>query len=123
MGIKNLVKKILPSFVVNACAYAQSQRAQRTALKKNCKMIKMLLKGNCPIKLELGAGQDRGMEGWTSVDMRGYISRRTPIQLILALTNIADTNRLIIIIRKLIISITWLTWTGITVICSMRKIF
>lgn len=69
MGVKNLIKKILPSFVVNACAYAQSQRAQRTALKKNRKMIKTLLNGNCPIKLELGAGQDRGMEGWTSVDM------------------------------------------------------
>lgn len=36
--------------------------------KRNSKVIKELLKGSRPIKLELGA-EDRRMDGWTSVDM------------------------------------------------------
>ncbi|AMW30548.1 hypothetical protein [Arthrospira platensis] len=37
---------------------------------KNNNVITKLLSDNKPIKLELGAGQERQLEGWTTIDIR-----------------------------------------------------
>jgi predicted SAM-dependent methyltransferase len=68
MSIKEAIKKILPCFVLEAISAHKRMKHRELISTRNSEVIKELLKGSRPIKLELGAG-DRSMEGWTSVDM------------------------------------------------------
>jgi predicted SAM-dependent methyltransferase len=68
MFLKEAVKKILPCSVLEALNAHYRMKQQELISKRNSQVIKELLKGLSPIRLELGAG-DRRMEGWTSVDM------------------------------------------------------
>jgi predicted SAM-dependent methyltransferase len=67
MFINKGIKKIVPSFIREAISAHDRMKRQELISRRNSEVIKELLKGSRPIKLELGAG-DRTMEGWTSVD-------------------------------------------------------
>ncbi len=70
MPPKETIKKMLPRFVREAINLHNRIRHQGLISKRNSEIIKELLRGAMPIKLDLGAG-DRKMEGWTSVDRNG----------------------------------------------------
>jgi predicted SAM-dependent methyltransferase len=69
---ENLKKRIITrprellDFVIRQ--YEQVKRNERID-KKNKQKIEVLLKSSSPIKLELGAGANRGISGWTYVDL------------------------------------------------------
>ncbi|MBI1912003.1 MAG: methyltransferase domain-containing protein [Deltaproteobacteria bacterium] len=69
MSIKQTIKKALPPVVLEAMTIHGIARLEKLVCQKNEAVIKGLLNGARPIKIEIGAGKDRGMEGWTSVDM------------------------------------------------------
>jgi predicted SAM-dependent methyltransferase len=68
--IKKIAKKVLPYRLIDTIVVIQ-QHNEKVKRKRFVteKKIEALLKSSLPINLELGAGQDRGIEGWTSVDM------------------------------------------------------
>ena len=68
MSIKEAIKIILPRSVRDVIDAHLRIKHHQNILHRNTEVIKELLKGSRPIKLELGAA-DRKMEGWTSVDM------------------------------------------------------
>jgi predicted SAM-dependent methyltransferase len=70
MFIKEALKRIVPSFILEAIDAHKRMKHQELISRRNSEVIIELLKGSKPIKLELGAGA-RTMEGWTSVDMNG----------------------------------------------------
>jgi predicted SAM-dependent methyltransferase len=71
--VKETIKKVLPAPLKELLAlflYQQEQarRTERIA-EKNRRNIDALLKSSDPIKLELGAGANRGIPGWTYADL------------------------------------------------------
>lgn len=68
MSIKEVIKKIMPCFVLEAISAYLGMKHRNVISKRNSVVINNLLKGSDPIKLELGAG-GRSMDGWISVDM------------------------------------------------------
>lgn len=74
--VRKIVKTILPNRLVNLITVsmrldAQAKLAELIAV-KNKKNIDALLWSSAPIKLELGAGQNRGIPGWTYADMNEH---------------------------------------------------
>jgi hypothetical protein len=67
MAMNSVIKKLIP------------QRYHKLAIdckdliinnhRKANRRIKGLLRSNQPIKLELGAGVSRGLDGWTTIDL------------------------------------------------------
>ncbi|MBL0226743.1 MAG: methyltransferase domain-containing protein [Geobacteraceae bacterium] len=81
---KNIVSKLLPARLKEALTvwfqmHKQLRRNEQTH-QNNRRKIEALLKSSRPIKLELGAGGNRGIAGWTYVD----ISEGTDLTLDLA---------------------------------------
>lgn len=70
--LKELIKKFLPDSynelltIINQCRERKQRTKQIT--NKNHLKISELLSNSLPIKLELGAGENRGIEGWTYAD-------------------------------------------------------
>ena len=67
--IKEIAKKILPDRLIDMIIVLRQHNEKVKRDKKNKKKIEALLKSSLPINIELGAGKDRVMKGWTSVDM------------------------------------------------------
>lgn len=69
---KKVIKKIATSFVTRFLIFFQQYRkAERRAAavaEKNRKKIESLIQSPLPIKLELGAEENRGIPGWTYID-------------------------------------------------------
>ncbi len=51
--------------------FRESERSAADIAQKNRSMIDSLLQGSVPIKLEMGAGCNRGIPGWTYIDTNG----------------------------------------------------
>jgi predicted SAM-dependent methyltransferase len=75
LKLKNFVKRVLPSQLRELCVfYLAQQKKSRKILQieeKNRKKINSLLSSTLPIKLEFGAEKNRGLDGWTYVDVNG----------------------------------------------------
>ena len=71
--LKEIVIHILPARLLEVLALLRQQeaKARRDAeiTTKNRLKIDALMKSHLPIKLELGAGENRGISGWTYVDL------------------------------------------------------
>lgn len=67
--IKEIARKILPDYLMDMIIVLRQHNGKVKRDKKNKKKIEALLKSSLPINIELGAGKDRVMKGWTSVDM------------------------------------------------------
>ena len=71
--IKEIVKNILPASLreILAMFLQQKELVRRNAqiVEKNRRKIGELLSSDIPIKLEFGAGENRGICGWTYVDV------------------------------------------------------
>lgn len=71
--VKETVKKMLPSRIkeILVLFLQQQEQAKRAAqiFEKNRRKIDALLKRSDPIKLEFGAGENRGIAGWTYADL------------------------------------------------------
>ncbi len=74
--IRKAIEKPGPSLVSRALIYFQQYReAKRKAAviaKKNKIKIESLMRSPLPIKLELGAGENRGLPGWTYIDANDH---------------------------------------------------
>jgi predicted SAM-dependent methyltransferase len=70
--IKKVIKKIAPPsvtrFLIYFQQYREAERRAEAAVEKNRKKIESLIQSPLPIKLELGAGENRGIPGWTYID-------------------------------------------------------
>ncbi|RPJ79075.1 MAG: methyltransferase domain-containing protein [Alphaproteobacteria bacterium] len=71
--MNNVVKKLIPQrYHKLAIDYKDLIiNNQRRVNRRNVRMIEGLLRSNKPIKLELGAGVSRSLDGWTTID-RSY---------------------------------------------------
>jgi predicted SAM-dependent methyltransferase len=69
MSIKEAIKKIIPRAILDVIDAHYRIKHHENISNRNSEIIRELLKGSMPIKLEIGAGKNRGVEGWTYSDM------------------------------------------------------
>jgi predicted SAM-dependent methyltransferase len=75
MFVKRAIKRLLPVRLREAIDIANVQyeqaRKKESVSVQNCQKIDELLRNRAPIKLEFGSGGNRGIPGWTYVDLVG----------------------------------------------------
>ncbi len=71
--IREQIKKIIPAYLTELLTLINQRRAQAQKVmridEKNRAKIEELMRSASPIKLELGAGENRGIDGWTYADV------------------------------------------------------
>jgi predicted SAM-dependent methyltransferase len=67
--IKNAVKKLFPDYAVKAVQEARAQRAKNALLKNSAERATAIVLQQQDILLELGAGDSKGANGWTTLDI------------------------------------------------------
>jgi len=69
MSLKKIIYKLAPSCVKKLMEVMINNRHDRNIFKRNLERINTLLKSKKPIKLEIGAGPERKLQGWTTADL------------------------------------------------------
>lgn len=67
--IKSKIKDLIPSYILKGIKEAKWEKLQQKKLAKGRKQAEILLTKNEPIKIDLGSGNRRGENGWTTVDI------------------------------------------------------
>jgi hypothetical protein len=67
--IKNAVKKLLPNYAVQAVQEARARRAKNELLKNSAERAIAIVLQQQDILLEIGAGDRKGANGWTTLDI------------------------------------------------------
>lgn len=65
---KTIIKKLVPVEVFESYFYYLRLREQRRITRRNEEVVRRLVTGGAPVKLELGAGVNREIEGWIYAD-------------------------------------------------------
>jgi len=67
--MKELIYNIAPESVKELHRLLFKNRRERELANRNARKVEALLSGGKPVRLEIGAGPDRKMPGWTTIDM------------------------------------------------------
>jgi predicted SAM-dependent methyltransferase len=67
--IKNTVEKLLPDYVIKAVQEARTQRSKNALLKNSTERARECVLQQRDILLEIGAGDRKGANGWTTLDI------------------------------------------------------
>jgi SAM-dependent methyltransferase len=67
--VKNAVKKLFPDYAVKAVQEARARRAKNALLKNSAERATAIVLQQQDILLELGAGDRKGANGWTTLDI------------------------------------------------------
>lgn len=67
--MKELMISLAPEGVKELCRQVLKARQEKENARRNLRKIKALLAGKEPIWLEIGAGPDRKLPGWTTADL------------------------------------------------------
>lgn len=67
--LKDIIYSLTPDGLKELHRQLSMGRHEKAAVRRNLSKVKTLLEGTEPIKLEIGAGPERKIQGWTTADM------------------------------------------------------